>query len=115
MLNQLAKKIKQLRKQADLSLSQLADNADLSLTYIMRLEEGKYQKITLTTAKSLADGLGLSLRDFLEKIGYLEEEKPTAGKVLITQALRNNGYSSEQVRKIIEYAEFVRGQAVNAG
>ena len=100
-------KIKKLREQAGLSQTELAKQSDLSLAYIAKLEQGRYKTLTLNSSRSLADGLGLSLPDFLAKIGFIRDEKRPSMK-LITQAFRGSGYSADEAEKIIEYARFIK-------
>lgn len=106
----MATKIKLLRKEAGLSLTELAQKAELSLGYVSRLESGSYRDLSLTTSKSLAKALGLTLKDFLKKLGFLDNTQSRPSLELLTQALRNNGYSNEQAEMVINYARFLRKQ-----
>lgn len=100
--------IRKLRKQAGLSSTELAKKSGLSLAYISKLEKGIYQALSLKTCKQLAHGLGLSLKDFLEKLGYLDENKKSPGSQIINQAFRSKGYTVSQVEQIINYAKFIK-------
>ena len=59
----VSKNIKLLRLKAGLSQSQLADRVDKSVRQISALEN-QAQNVTLETLQALADGLGVSVRDF---------------------------------------------------
>jgi len=104
---EIAKTIKKLRSQMGLTAAQLAEKSGLSAGYISKLESGEYETLTLTTSKSLADGLGLTLKSFLEALGFLQDrERPSFN--LVTSALRSNGYGPEEIKKIAEYAELLK-------
>lgn len=110
----LAETIKSLRAEKGLSAAQLADKSDLSPAFISKLESGEYANLTLTTSKSLADGLGLTLRAFLEAIGFMDREnreRPSFN--LVANALRSNGYGPDEIRKIEEYAELLKKASNN--
>lgn len=107
-MNDIAKKMKILREAAGLTLSELANKADLSLAYISKLESGAYKTLSLLSSRSLADGLGISLRDFLEQMGFLDNNQERPSFELLTHALRRNGYTREQADKVVEYAEFIK-------
>ena len=105
----LADTIKKLRSEKGLSAAQLADKSTLSPAFISKLESGEYSNLTLTTSKSLADGLGLTLRAFLEAIGFMEKEnRERPSFELVAKALRSNDYGPEEIRKITEYAELLK-------
>lgn len=112
----LAASVKRLRVKSGISLSKLAEQSGLSLAYISKLENGKYQTLTLTTSRALAVGLGLTLRDFLEKIGFLEKQdkhnslRQHSGLQLIASALRSHGYTDQQARDIVDYAKFLKSR-----
>lgn len=95
------------RKEAGLTSKELAERAGLSPAYISRVENGDYKTLTLPTAKALADGLGLTLRAFLQGVGLLNNEERPSYK-LITQSLRHMGYSDAQAEDVIRYARFVK-------
>lgn len=112
----LATSVKRLRMKSGISLSKLAERSGLSLAYISKLESGKYQTLTLTTSRAIAVGLGLTLRDFLEKIGFLEKQdkynplRQHSGLQLIASALRSHGYTDQQARDIVDYAKFLKSR-----
>jgi len=104
-MKDISQVIKKLRENAGISLTELANASSLSLAYISKLEGGEYKNLKLTTSKSLADGLGLSLRDFLGEIDILTEHRKPAMQI-VAQALRKDGYTNKDVEEIIEYARF---------
>ncbi len=112
-MSDIAQKIKKLREEAGLTLTELARQAELSLAYISKLENGEYQDLSLTSSKSLAKGLGLSLKSFLDRMGFLDNNHERPSLQLLAQALRTNGYSNKQAEAVIEYARYIKKPAVD--
>lgn len=108
-MKNLKQEVKKLREEAGLSPTELSERSELSLGFIIKLEGGEYNSLKLSTCKALANGLGLTLRDFLDKIGFLDEKKEEPDfKQVIRNALRTNGYNIKQANDILNYAEFKR-------
>ena len=63
----LGEAIRQLRKQADLSQEKLAEKADLHHNYIGEIERGE-KAATIDTLVSVADALGVRLRDLVAEL-----------------------------------------------
>ncbi len=105
----IAQFIAEKREQAGLSARELAERSGLSPAYISRLENGEYKSLSLPTVKALADGLGLTLRAFLEEAGLLNNEERPSYK-LITQSLRHLGYSDKEAEDVIRYARYLKEQ-----
>lgn len=112
-MENIAKKIMDLRQEAGFTLTQLAEKAGLSLAFISKLESGDYHDLSISSSKSLAKGLGLNLRDFLSRMGFFDENNNRSSLQLINQALRSDGYSNKQAEKVILYARFLRDQEEN--
>ncbi len=108
-MQNLASKIEELRNQAGLTSQELAEKAGVSPAYISKLKDGKYKSLSLRTCKRLADGLNLSLREFLEKIGYLENNSERPSFQMISHAFRSKGFTSKEVDDIMHYANYIKG------
>ena len=107
-MEKISVQIRKLREEMGLSAAQLAEKSSLTPSFISKLEAGQYSNLTLTTSKSLADGLGLTLKAFLEAIGFLENNRERPSFNLISSALRSNGYDPDDIKKIKEYAELLK-------
>lgn len=94
-----------------LTATQLAERSGLSLAYISKLEGGEFKSLSLTSCKALAEGLGLALRDFLEGVGFLDNNPESPSFQLLTNALRKSGYTTEQAATVVKYAEFIKTQS----
>jgi transcriptional regulator with XRE-family HTH domain len=62
----IAKNIKKLRKQRDLSQDRLSKLADISHNTIIKIESGAIQSPTMDTAQKIAKALGVSLDDLMK-------------------------------------------------
>ena len=97
------------RQEAGLTSKQLAERSGLSPAYISRIEKGDYESPSLPSLRALAEGLGLSLRDFLHGAGLLNNDERPSYK-LITQSLRHMGYSDKDAEDVVRYARYVKEQ-----
>lgn len=104
----IAHAVRSLRESLGISPAELAVKSSLSQAYISKLEDGQYQSPSLKTCRALAVGLGMTLRDFLDKIGVLDNSHNTTGPQLIGSALRSNGYNEEQVKELLKYADYIK-------
>lgn len=64
-LEPIGEKLKRLRERKKLSKSKLSRLSGVSRRYIIQIEKGEVQSITLDKAKALAEGLGVSPEIFL--------------------------------------------------
>jgi transcriptional regulator with XRE-family HTH domain len=71
----IAQYIKYQRKKRKLSITQLAKRAEVSPSYISKLEQGQYQSTTFDVLQNLAHALEMKTADFLRKCGLISEEK----------------------------------------
>ena len=101
-------KIKQLRENAGISQYQLANDSGLTYGYISKLEAGKYQSPSLDVCHKLAMGLGLTLRDFLQALNFLETEETKDVSLTIKQALRSNGFTVNEAEQVANYADLIQ-------
>lgn len=110
-MSNIAKIVRQLREEAGLTPTDLHKSSGLSLAYISKLEDGQYDELALRlkTARSLANGLGLTLRNFFERIGIIDGKENSPSLYLLKTALRSDGGLSEQQAKdVLRYVEFIK-------
>jgi transcriptional regulator with XRE-family HTH domain len=113
-MSNIAKNVRQLRLEAELTLTELHKRSGLSLAYISKLEDGQYDKlaIRLKTAKSLAEGLGITLSYFFERIGFIQNDDNSPSLSLLKSALRINGeLSDKQADNVMNYVEFIKNSS----
>lgn len=110
-MTKIAKVVRELREEAGLSPTDLHKRSGLSLAYISKLEDGQYDELALRlkTAKALSTGLGLTLRHFFERIGFMEEDQKRPSLYLLKTALRSEGGLSErQADDVLKYVDFIK-------
>jgi transcriptional regulator with XRE-family HTH domain len=66
ILKIFAKRLRELRLEADMTQEELARKAGMSVKYLQNLESSKPKNPSLLMMKKLADGLKVSLIDLLE-------------------------------------------------
>ncbi len=84
MLPKLATALRDLRSERDLTQKELQERSGVSDTIISRLENGRITDPKVSTLKRLANGLGISLSEFMQKA---ERDSSTEDSVL--KKLRN--------------------------
>jgi transcriptional regulator with XRE-family HTH domain len=99
--------IAQKRKEAKLTAKELAERSGLSAAFISRIESGDYESVSLPTVKALAEGLGLTLHALLEAMNLLNHTERPSYK-LISQSLRQLGYSDAEAVDVIRYARYLK-------
>ncbi len=109
-MSTISKQLKRLREEAELSQHQLAATSGVSVGFISKLEADKYRTVSLDKCQQLAKGLGITLKDFLAALGFLDESKAPSVKMELQYALRGSGYTPTQAKQVIEYAQFIKDQ-----
>lgn len=66
-LTKLGERLRELRVQKGFTLEQLANEADIELSQVHRVEKGKINP-KYTTLKVLSEALGVSLAEFLQTL-----------------------------------------------
>jgi XRE family transcriptional regulator, regulator of sulfur utilization len=83
-LKRLGLRLRELRKNAHMTLEDLADKADLNPNYIARIERGEVN-VTVQTLERIAKGLSLELQEILvhDKQPFDEKKlKKELGRIL---------------------------------
>lgn len=103
----IGQKLKELRQQSGLSQNALAERAGLSPAFIYKLEAGEYNTLSIDKSRDLAQGLGMTFRDFLEFVGFLEDTSTPKTDLALASALRKRKLSEAQVQKVVSFIEFI--------
>jgi transcriptional regulator with XRE-family HTH domain len=101
MAGHLGDKIKNLRKNKNLTLEKLAANAGLSKSYLWELENRESQSPSAEKLQAIADALGVSVDYFLEDDLRKPEEKHL-DEAFFRGYKNLNSQDKEQLRKILE-------------
>ncbi len=98
---QLAKIVKMLREQKNMTQIELQDAAGLSSGYISRLEDEQYSSPSIVHVLKIAQAFDMNLRDFLEYAELIPREST------LQSCLRGEGANDEQIKEITRYKEYV--------
>lgn len=107
-MSSLGKNIRKLRVSAELSQNSLAERANVSPAFVYKLEAGEYGTLSIDKSRQLAQGLGMTFRDFLEAIGLLDDTSTPKADLALTSALRKRGLNEGQVKKIVSFVDFIQ-------
>ena len=107
-MQKIAQKLKGLRVRAELTQNGLAEKAGVSPAFIYKLEAGEYGTLSIDKSRQLAKGLGMTFRDFLEAVGFLEDSPTPEADLALASALRKRKLSDSQVKQVVSYVDFVQ-------
>jgi UDPglucose 6-dehydrogenase len=77
-MQKIAQKVRDLRQLKALTQNALAEKSGVSQAFIYKLEAGEYDTLSIDTCKQLSGGLDMTLRQFLETTGLLENGASSA-------------------------------------
>lgn len=77
MENNIGKNIQAIRKQMQLSQDALARKADIKLTTLFKIEQGRTKNPSVWCMHKIAKALNVSIETLLGKVIYINEEKLT--------------------------------------
>lgn len=110
MSKPLHKSLKELREQAQLSQNELARRSDISVGFISKLEAGLYKTLSIDKSKQLANGLGMTFRDFLAAVGLLDGHSTPNATQMITAALRTRSFSDDEISEIVGHVNYIESK-----
>jgi transcriptional regulator with XRE-family HTH domain len=97
----LGEKIREMRKQQNLTLEALADKAKLSKSYLWELENRESQRPSAEKLSSLADALGVAASYFIEEDVRAPEERHL-DEAFFRGYKTLDPNAKEQLRKILD-------------
>lgn len=109
--NSIAKKIglflKRYRKSNGISLNVLAEKADLTPSFVFRLEKNEYDDVKIGVVVKLAKALNMSLEDFLKRTQLIDcsQDLPEFAHYL-KQKFDLPQDSIDQLTKMLEFIQF---------
>ncbi len=102
--------VKQLRRQQQLTIKQLADKAGIDSATVSRVERGE-QMPSIITAFQIAEGLNLSLYEFINKLGVeCQNHEPNSipMKASIKELERFYKLSEQQLNVLLDVAKSIQ-------
>jgi len=113
---ELGEKLREVRELKGLSLAAVAAPADLSATYLQKLERGEVESPSPHRLHRLADVLAVSYTDLMQLAGYIVPKSGEADPArergnLLLQALSSDGSLTEdELEAMAEFLAFRRQQ-----
>lgn len=101
MITRLGEKLRELRKQKELTLDKLAELSGLSKSYIWELENRESQRPSAEKLTALADVLGVTPTYFIEEDVRAPEERHL-DEAFFRGYQKLDQSSKEQLRKILD-------------
>lgn len=108
----LGDKLKELRERAGLSAEKLGFKAEISGSYIRRIEKGERKTVTLETAKRLAQALNVDPREFMDMGSELEELSRSSNELYsqLRDAIIRENISSDVIQEAEEHIESIENE-----
>lgn len=107
MSRSIGRSLRELRVNAGLSQSALAERAGVSAAFINKLEADEYNTLSIDKSHGLAKGLGMTFRDFLDAVGWLDNNTTPNVDEALASALRKRKMSEDKIGKVLTYVNFV--------
>jgi transcriptional regulator with XRE-family HTH domain len=101
MATRLGAKIRELRKEKELTLEKLAEMASMSKSYLWELENRESQRPSAEKLTQLADVLGVAASYFIEEDVRVPEERHR-DEAFYRNYKKLDPETKEQLRKILE-------------
>jgi transcriptional regulator with XRE-family HTH domain len=118
MSKTLGEELKTVREMKGLSLAAVAGPAEMSATYLQKLERDEVESPSPHRLYRLAQVLSLDYATLMEAAGYIVPQRGTADTQrsgLLAQALSAEDVSDEEWAELAEYLTFKRQQRARRG
>jgi len=93
LIDKINKKIKEIRKRKNITLKELSEKTELSISFLSQVERG-VSSFTITSLKKISEGLGVSLQEI---VSYEDKNKFIHKKDNPVYLRLQNSYSSHQI------------------
>jgi transcriptional regulator with XRE-family HTH domain len=110
---ELGAELKAVRDVKGLSLAAVAEPAEMSATYLQKLERGDVESPSPHRLHRLAEALDVSYMKLMELAGYIvpTEDHARPSNSLLAQALSADDLTQEELADLAEYLAFRRQRA----
>lgn len=109
----LGSTLRELRDLKQKSLKAVADPADISPAYLMKLEKGEVQSPSPHVLNRLAEALDADYLELMRRAGYLVPASESSGGTL-AHALSAEGLTEEEAAALSAYLTVLRQQSRRA-
>jgi XRE family transcriptional regulator of biofilm formation len=109
-LNMIGKRIQQLRKERDMSLSELADRAGVAKSYLSAIERSIQGNPSIQVLEKLAAVLGTSVHALIGDQPEADTSTLDQEWIELAKLAQQSGVTKEQFREYLEFQRWRRSQ-----
>ncbi|AXI10777.1 helix-turn-helix domain-containing protein [Oceanobacillus sp. 143] len=111
----IGENIQRLRKSKGLTLSDCAERANISKSYLSNIERNLNQNPSIQIIEKLAVVLDVDLRTLLGTAESVKEQVPESEWLEFVNELKKSGVEKEQLQEFRAVIEFIRWQKGKCG
>lgn len=100
--------LKAVRDMLDKSLKAIADQADISAAYLVKLEKGEVAAPSPHVLHRLSEALGVEYLELMRLAGYVVPEPEGSRANALLQALSSKGMTDDETRAVAAFLEIYR-------
>ncbi len=110
MKNLIGEKIKQLRKEKRMSLSELAEKAGVAKSYLSSIERNLQSNPSIQFIEKISQVLDVSVNDLINDNNTIVETELDSEWMKIVKEAMESGVSKEQFKEYLEFNKWRREQ-----
>lgn len=99
----IGEKIKQLRKERQISLSELAEQAGVAKSYLSSIERNLQSNPSIQFVEKISQVLGVSTKDLINESNSITEAELDSEWMNIVREAMESGVSKEQFKEYLEF------------
>ncbi|WP_407271283.1 helix-turn-helix domain-containing protein [Radiobacillus sp. PE A8.2] len=106
----IGEKIKQLRLERKMSLSVLAEQAQVAKSYLSSIERNIQTNPSIQFVEKISAVLGVSVNELLNEHNTIQKEELDETWLRIVKEAMDSGVSKEQFREYLEFSKWRKNQ-----
>lgn len=106
----LGDRIKKIRKEKDMSISELAEKAGVAKSYLSSIERNKQTNPSIQFMEKVSAALGVSVNDLLYDASEVKIEDLDEEWLEIVMEAMESGVSKEQFKEFLEFYKWRKNQ-----
>ncbi len=106
----LGDRIKKIRKEKDMSISELAEKAGVAKSYLSSIERNKQTNPSIQFMEKVSVALGVSVNDLLYDASEVKIEDLDEEWLEIVMEAMGSGVSKEQFKEFLEFYKWRKDQ-----
>lgn len=106
----LGDRIKKIRKEKDMSISELAEKAGVAKSYLSSIERNKQTNPSIQFMEKVSAALGVSVNDLLYDASEVKIEDLDEEWLEIVMEAMESGVSKEQFKEFLEFHKWRKDQ-----